>query len=412
MTAARTQAIIDGEPVDIGFVGDVVAVDPTPVTALLEAGHIPVVSSVAPDADRPAAQPQRRHRRRRARRRAGRGEARRPHRRRGALRRLARPRLARRADRRPRAGRDPAGARRRDGPEDGRLPAGGRGRGEARDRRRRPHAARPAAGDVHDRGHRDDGRPGRPERGRAQHDDAHRGAGRPLVGRDDEQLQDPAGRAGPRRRARPSGTSTAASTPTCSAASRRRSSATRTRRSSRRSPRRRRSSGTSPTWRCTSPGLTLAERLLDLAGRPGRGLLLQLRRRGQRGGVQDQPAHRPARGDHRRGRLPRPDDGRAGPHRPAVEGRRVRAAARRRAVRAVRGRRGAGRRGRRADRDGAARADAGRGRRAARAGRLPGRRRVGRRGRGRAVRRRRGADRHRPHRLVVHAPGRRRRSPT
>jgi acetylglutamate kinase len=50
MTAARTQAIVDGEPVDIGFVGEVVSVDPTPVTALLEAGHIPVVSGVAPDA--------------------------------------------------------------------------------------------------------------------------------------------------------------------------------------------------------------------------------------------------------------------------------------------------------------------------------------------------------------------------
>jgi acetylglutamate kinase len=50
MTAARTQAIVEGEPVDIGFVGEVVSVDPTPVTALLEAGHIPVVSGVAPDA--------------------------------------------------------------------------------------------------------------------------------------------------------------------------------------------------------------------------------------------------------------------------------------------------------------------------------------------------------------------------
>ncbi|WP_249933264.1 acetylglutamate kinase [Blastococcus sp. CCUG 61487] len=50
-TAARTHAVVDGEPVDIGLVGDVVGVDPTPVTALLEAGHIPVVASVAPDAD-------------------------------------------------------------------------------------------------------------------------------------------------------------------------------------------------------------------------------------------------------------------------------------------------------------------------------------------------------------------------
>ncbi|MCA0143343.1 acetylglutamate kinase [Blastococcus sp. LR1] len=50
-TAARTQAVVDGERVDIGLVGDVVSVDTTPVTALLEAGHIPVVASVAPDAD-------------------------------------------------------------------------------------------------------------------------------------------------------------------------------------------------------------------------------------------------------------------------------------------------------------------------------------------------------------------------
>jgi acetylglutamate kinase len=50
-TAARTQAVVDGEPVDIGFVGDVVDVDPAPVHALLEAGHIPVVSTVGPDKD-------------------------------------------------------------------------------------------------------------------------------------------------------------------------------------------------------------------------------------------------------------------------------------------------------------------------------------------------------------------------
>jgi acetylglutamate kinase len=50
-TAARTAAIVDGEPVDVGLVGDVVGVDPTPVTALLEAGHIPVVATVAPDQD-------------------------------------------------------------------------------------------------------------------------------------------------------------------------------------------------------------------------------------------------------------------------------------------------------------------------------------------------------------------------
>ncbi|WP_199522441.1 acetylglutamate kinase [Geodermatophilus marinus] len=50
-TARRTQALVDGRPVDIGLVGDVAAVAPAPVTALLEAGHIPVVASVAPDRD-------------------------------------------------------------------------------------------------------------------------------------------------------------------------------------------------------------------------------------------------------------------------------------------------------------------------------------------------------------------------
>jgi acetylglutamate kinase len=49
-TAERTFALVDGEPVDIGLVGDVARVDPTPVRALLEAGHIPVVSTVGPDA--------------------------------------------------------------------------------------------------------------------------------------------------------------------------------------------------------------------------------------------------------------------------------------------------------------------------------------------------------------------------
>ncbi|MBY3553425.1 acetylglutamate kinase [Modestobacter lapidis] len=49
-TAERTHAIVDGEPVDVGLVGDVAMVDPAPVTALIEAGHIPVVATVAPDA--------------------------------------------------------------------------------------------------------------------------------------------------------------------------------------------------------------------------------------------------------------------------------------------------------------------------------------------------------------------------
>jgi len=48
-TAERTTAVVDGEEVDIGLVGDVADVDPTTVEALIEAGRIPVVSTVAPD---------------------------------------------------------------------------------------------------------------------------------------------------------------------------------------------------------------------------------------------------------------------------------------------------------------------------------------------------------------------------
>ncbi len=52
-TARRRQVVLDGEQVDLGFVGDIVAVDPQPVLELLAAGRIPVVSSIAPDGDRP-----------------------------------------------------------------------------------------------------------------------------------------------------------------------------------------------------------------------------------------------------------------------------------------------------------------------------------------------------------------------
>jgi acetylglutamate kinase len=50
-TAVRRSAIVDGEPVDVGQVGDVDAVDVSAVTDLIAAGRIPVVSTVAPDAD-------------------------------------------------------------------------------------------------------------------------------------------------------------------------------------------------------------------------------------------------------------------------------------------------------------------------------------------------------------------------
>jgi acetylglutamate kinase len=51
LTARRRPAIVDGEPVDIGLVGDVVAVNPDAVLDIVRAGRIPVVSTVAPDVD-------------------------------------------------------------------------------------------------------------------------------------------------------------------------------------------------------------------------------------------------------------------------------------------------------------------------------------------------------------------------
>ncbi len=46
-TAVRRPAVVDGEEVDVGLVGDVVRVEPAFVSGLLDDGLIPVVSSVA-----------------------------------------------------------------------------------------------------------------------------------------------------------------------------------------------------------------------------------------------------------------------------------------------------------------------------------------------------------------------------
>lgn len=51
--ARRRGAVVDGEEVDIGLVGDVVTVNPAAVRDLLDAGRVPVVSSVAPDLAEP-----------------------------------------------------------------------------------------------------------------------------------------------------------------------------------------------------------------------------------------------------------------------------------------------------------------------------------------------------------------------
>ncbi len=51
MTATKRWADVDGERVDIGRVGDVSAVEPGAVRALLDDGRIPVISSIARSAD-------------------------------------------------------------------------------------------------------------------------------------------------------------------------------------------------------------------------------------------------------------------------------------------------------------------------------------------------------------------------
>jgi acetylglutamate kinase len=50
-TAVRRSAYVDGEPVDVGQVGDVAAVNVSAVADLIDAGRIPVISTVAPDVD-------------------------------------------------------------------------------------------------------------------------------------------------------------------------------------------------------------------------------------------------------------------------------------------------------------------------------------------------------------------------
>lgn len=50
-TATRRTVVVDGEDTDIGLVGDVTSVDPAAVHDLVAAGRIPVVSTIAPDAD-------------------------------------------------------------------------------------------------------------------------------------------------------------------------------------------------------------------------------------------------------------------------------------------------------------------------------------------------------------------------
>ncbi len=49
LTARRRTVLVDGEPTDVGLVGDVASVNPEALSDLLEAGRIPVIATVAPD---------------------------------------------------------------------------------------------------------------------------------------------------------------------------------------------------------------------------------------------------------------------------------------------------------------------------------------------------------------------------
>jgi acetylglutamate kinase len=49
--AVRRGTVVDGVEVDLGHVGEVVSVNAEPITQLMDAGRIPVISSVAPEVD-------------------------------------------------------------------------------------------------------------------------------------------------------------------------------------------------------------------------------------------------------------------------------------------------------------------------------------------------------------------------
>ncbi|MFJ1648656.1 acetylglutamate kinase [Streptomyces sp. NPDC088258] len=51
ITATRHRPVIDGEPVDIGRVGEITEIDPGAIETLLADGRIPVISSIARSAD-------------------------------------------------------------------------------------------------------------------------------------------------------------------------------------------------------------------------------------------------------------------------------------------------------------------------------------------------------------------------
>ena len=332
LTAERRGAVVDGVEVDIGQVGDVVAVDPSAIHALIDAGRIPVIATVARgldgltynvNADTAAAAIAVG---------AGRREADDPDRRRGPLRRLAAEHRGHQPDRRRDPGRAAAEPGQRHGPEDGGLRPRRRGRRPARPRARRPRPARPAARDLHQPGHRHDGRarprtaPTEGTRMSASFDtrwDAvmMRNYGTPplaLDRGDGVRVWDTDGNAYLDFVGGIAVSSLGHAHPAIVAAVTEQVG---------------RLAHTS-NLAMHEPGVRLAERLVDLLGLPGPGVLRQQRRRGQRGRAQAGPAARPRHRPHRDRvlprQLPRPHDGRARGHRQRRQARAVRAAARRR----------------------------------------------------------------------------------
>ena len=108
-TAEKRTALVDGEAVDIGLVGDVAHGQPRRGARHPAGGPDPGGRGRRPGHRGHRLQRQRRHRGRGARVRAGRREARRAHRRRGAVRELARPRVGDQRAHRRRAGAAAAG---------------------------------------------------------------------------------------------------------------------------------------------------------------------------------------------------------------------------------------------------------------------------------------------------------------
>ena len=137
-TARRKPAIVDGEPVDIGLVGDIVATDPAWSRRFSRTAGSPWCPASPAARRRRGLQRQRRHRRRRARGGARRRQAGRAHRRGGPLPGLARLGRGDQPARRQRPGEAAARAVGRHDPEDGGLPDRGARRRPAGARARRP----------------------------------------------------------------------------------------------------------------------------------------------------------------------------------------------------------------------------------------------------------------------------------